>query len=85
MLEARDRVGGRTLAAADKRDLGAGYIGPSQDRMYDLCKRFGLATYKVRISAATDAKIASSLLRFSVFSSASCVECLNSASTQFLS
>lgn len=50
VLEARDRVGGRTLGAPDgRRDLGAGYIGPTQNRIYALCKRFNLLTYKVQI------------------------------------
>jgi len=48
VLEARDRVGGRTLSGPEgKRDMGAGYIGPTQDRMYELCKRFNIPTYKV--------------------------------------
>jgi monoamine oxidase len=48
VLEARDRVGGRTLsqltALGDTVDLGAQWIGPTQDRIAALVKEFGLAT-----------------------------------------
>lgn len=51
LLEARDRVGGRvhTQSFGDYYlDLGAAWIGPTQDRMYALCREFSLrpfATY----------------------------------------
>jgi len=48
VLEARDRVGGRTLsqrlADASTIDLGAQWIGPGQKRMYALAKEFHLKT-----------------------------------------
>lgn len=47
VLEARDRVGGRTWTATLGRgefDLGAQWIGPGQPRMTALVEEFGLAT-----------------------------------------
>lgn len=48
VLEARDRVGGRThgerIGGFDY-DLGAQWIGPTQDRMYALVERLGLSTH----------------------------------------
>ena len=45
VVEARDRVGGRTatvqLADGTAVDLGGQWLGPTQDRMYALCRRFG--------------------------------------------
>ncbi len=49
VLEARDRVGGRTLshetAHGDRIELGAQWIGPTQDRMFKLVKELGLSTF----------------------------------------
>jgi monoamine oxidase len=49
VLEARDRVGGRTLTlpAADGTpiDHGGQWIGPTQDRMAALAERMGVTTY----------------------------------------
>jgi monoamine oxidase len=48
VLEARDRVGGRTLTEdiGDVRfDLGAQWTGPTQYRVADLCARLGVATF----------------------------------------
>jgi monoamine oxidase len=46
VLEARDRVGGRTMngATADGQwvELGGQWLGPTQDRMYELAAEFGL-------------------------------------------
>jgi monoamine oxidase len=48
VLEARDRVGGRTLShtmpTGDVIDLGAQWIGPTQDRVAALAAEFGLQT-----------------------------------------
>lgn len=48
MLEARDRVGGRTLdhelADGERVDLGGQWIGPTQDRVNELVEEFGLDT-----------------------------------------
>lgn len=54
VLEARDRVGGRTL----NRDLGGGkvvemggqWIGPTQDRAYALAEELGLATFPTYVT-----------------------------------
>jgi monoamine oxidase len=48
VLEARDRVGGRTLSqrlGEDYYDLGGQWIGPTQTRMEALATEFGLATF----------------------------------------
>lgn len=49
VLEARDRVGGRTLTRemsnGDRIDLGAQWIGPTQDRMFKLVKEMHLSTF----------------------------------------
>lgn len=49
VLEARDRVGGRTLSqrlsGGDVVDLGAQWLGPTQERMFGLVREFGLTTF----------------------------------------
>ncbi|RKN47964.1 FAD-dependent oxidoreductase [Micromonospora endolithica] len=49
VLEARDRVGGRVLTRwlpdGTQLDLGAQWIGPTQDRVRALVTRYGLATF----------------------------------------
>jgi monoamine oxidase len=48
VLEARDRVGGRTLTTTVEGaafDLGAQWLGPTQTRMHELAHRFDLATF----------------------------------------
>ncbi|KAL7881555.1 hypothetical protein AOLI_G00084030 [Acnodon oligacanthus] len=51
VLEARDRVGGRTFTVQNKQtkwvDLGGAYIGPTQNRILRLAKQYGVKTYKV--------------------------------------
>ncbi|KAI1899630.1 hypothetical protein AGOR_G00063760 [Albula goreensis] len=51
VLEARDRVGGRTFTVRNKEtkyvDLGGAYIGPTQNRILRLAKELGVDTYKV--------------------------------------
>uniref|UniRef100_A0A4W4ETM1 Amine oxidase n=1 Tax=Electrophorus electricus TaxID=8005 RepID=A0A4W4ETM1_ELEEL len=51
VLEARDRVGGRTYTVQNKQtkwvDLGGAYIGPTQNRILRLAKQYGVQTYKV--------------------------------------
>ncbi|GCB77039.1 hypothetical protein scyTo_0015590 [Scyliorhinus torazame] len=51
VLEARDRVGGRTFTIRNNNvkyvDLGAAYVGPTQNRILRLSKELGLETYKV--------------------------------------
>jgi len=48
VLEARDRVGGRTLSqkvGCDWVDLGGQWIGPTQDRLAALARELGVATF----------------------------------------
>lgn len=49
VLEARDRVGGRvyTQRLSDDFyvDLGGQWIGPGQDKIYGLCREFGIETF----------------------------------------
>lgn len=48
VLEARDRVGGRTLSRSlggDVVDLGAQWVGPTQDRVLALARDLGVATF----------------------------------------
>ena len=48
VLEARDRVGGRTHTveeAGAKVDLGGQWVGPGQDHVYDLAAETGVATF----------------------------------------
>jgi len=53
VLEARDRVGGRTWTVADPAyrwvDIGGAYIGPTQRRVARLANELGLQFYKVDI------------------------------------
>ncbi|XP_056286787.1 amine oxidase [flavin-containing] [Pseudoliparis swirei] len=51
VLEARDRVGGRTFTVRNKEvkwvDLGGAYVGPTQNRILRLAKEYGIDTFKV--------------------------------------
>lgn len=51
VLEARDRVGGRTLTKQDPKvkyvDLGGAYLGPTQNHLLRLVKELGIQHYKV--------------------------------------
>lgn len=51
VLEARDRVGGRTYTVEDPVhgwvDLGASYVGPTQDHILKLAKELQVETYPV--------------------------------------
>ena len=50
LLEARDRVGGRTFTEVRDDgswiDRGGAWIGPGQDRIYALMNEFGVPSYK---------------------------------------
>jgi monoamine oxidase len=50
LLEARDRVGGRTFTVEGPEgiwiDRGGAWIGPGQDAIYGLMKEFGVESYK---------------------------------------
>jgi monoamine oxidase len=45
LLEARDRVGGRTFTEV-RDDRGGAWVGPGQDRIYGLMTEFGVSSYK---------------------------------------
>nr|AIT11918.1 monoamine oxidase [Platynereis dumerilii] len=51
VLEARDRVGGRTYTRRDSSykycDVGGSYVGPTQDRIVRLAAELGIKTYKI--------------------------------------
>ncbi|XP_067659788.1 amine oxidase [flavin-containing] B-like [Haliotis asinina] len=51
VLEAQDRVGGRSYTVKDPThgwvDVGAAYVGPTQNRVYRLIKELGLQVYNV--------------------------------------
>ena len=51
VLEARDRVGGRTHTLERDEvkyvDLGGSYVGPTQNRILRMAKNLGIKTYKV--------------------------------------
>ncbi|GFS96917.1 amine oxidase [Nephila pilipes] len=53
VLEALDRVGGRTLTKRDPKvnyvDLGGSYIGPTQDHLFRLTKELGITNYKINL------------------------------------
>ncbi|XP_044525158.1 amine oxidase [flavin-containing] A [Gracilinanus agilis] len=53
VLEARNRVGGRTYTLrnefVDYVDIGGAYVGPTQNRILRLSKELGLETYKVNV------------------------------------
>lgn len=57
LIEARDRVGGRVVnhALADGTMIEAGgqFVGPTQNRMFDLAKEFGVETFHVPADAPT--------------------------------
>ncbi|XP_066212219.1 amine oxidase [flavin-containing] A [Saccopteryx leptura] len=54
VLEARDRVGGRTYTIRNKYvdyvDVGGAYVGPTQNKILRLSKELGLETYKVNVN-----------------------------------
>ena len=57
ILEARDRVGGRTYTVRDPlfnyTDLGGAYVGPTQRRVIRLARQLGLKFYKVNTEPKT--------------------------------
>ncbi|XP_008583930.1 PREDICTED: amine oxidase [flavin-containing] A [Galeopterus variegatus] len=54
VLEARDRVGGRTHTVRNEHvnyvDVGGAYVGPTQNKILRLSKELGIETYKVNVS-----------------------------------
>jgi monoamine oxidase len=60
VLEARDRVGGRTWSRRIGRatfDVGGQWIGPGQARMYALCERLGVGTFPTFTDGASIADV----------------------------
>eukprot|EP00743_Colponemidia_sp_Colp-15_P003110 GILK01003361.1.p1 GENE.GILK01003361.1~~GILK01003361.1.p1 ORF type:complete len:549 (+),score=84.48 GILK01003361.1:93-1649(+) len=57
VLEARDRVGGRTcnliLENGANVDVGGAYVGPTQDRILRVSKEVGVESYKLNFSGKT--------------------------------
>ncbi|XP_063161330.1 amine oxidase [flavin-containing] A-like [Candoia aspera] len=57
VLEARDRVGGRTFTIRNHQvkyvDVGGAYVGPTQNRILRLAKELGIETYKVNVRGDT--------------------------------
>jgi monoamine oxidase len=69
VLEARDRVGGRTYTIRDNSyggytDVGGAYVGPTQRRVARLAKRFGLEFYKVDVEQNTLMNIAENRYKY---------------------
>lgn len=55
VLEARDRVGGRTeggLILGEAVDVGGQWVGPTQIRVLGLCRRLGLQTFPQHLKGA---------------------------------
>ncbi|HWC31849.1 MAG TPA: FAD-dependent oxidoreductase, partial [Actinomycetota bacterium] len=69
VLEARDRVGGRTLTeeldGGHLVELGGQWIGPTQDRMYALVRDLGIETYPTYDAGDQVALLAGKRYRFS--------------------
>ncbi|XP_067828270.1 amine oxidase [flavin-containing] B-like isoform X1 [Heptranchias perlo] len=68
VLEARDRVGGRTHTLHDPRfgytDVGGAYVGPTQNRILRMAKDLGVDTYLVDDSQYCLTEIQGSVRRF---------------------
>jgi len=69
VLEARDRVGGRTLAQSTQHgevlDVGGQWIGPGQDRIRALVDEFALSTYSQPHAGTKFLKIRGNLRTYS--------------------
>lgn len=67
VLEARDRVGGRTegghTADGTPVELGGQWIGPTQNRMYELVDELGLATFPTHNKGQTLVSLGGTLSR----------------------
>ncbi len=68
VLEARDRVGGRTLSKALSNgfvvDMGGQWVGPTQHRVVKLIRELGLRTFKTYNSGASLALIDGAVQRY---------------------
>lgn len=68
VLEARDRVGGRTWSRPlghDRFDLGGQWIGPGQPRMYALVEALGLETFRTHDEGQTVLDLGHRVTRYS--------------------
>lgn len=69
LLEARDRVGGRSLNAelpsGDPIDIGGQWIGPTQDRLAQYAAEFGVERYPTHINGANVLEIDGTLQTYS--------------------
>jgi monoamine oxidase len=69
MLEARGRVGGRTLNAElgdDKVvEIGGQWVGPTQDRLYELAAELGIETFPTYIDGENVLELGGKLRRYS--------------------
>ncbi|WP_254829249.1 flavin monoamine oxidase family protein [Haloglomus salinum] len=67
VLEARDRVGGRTLTRevdGHALDMGAQWIGPGQHRMHALVAELGVETFPQHDAGATQFRVAGEVREF---------------------
>ncbi len=67
VLEARDRVGGRTLSfehGGAAFDLGGQWLGPTQDRAYALARELGVATFPTHHAGAHLVDVGGRVRRF---------------------
>ncbi|KAK2154325.1 hypothetical protein LSH36_271g07045 [Paralvinella palmiformis] len=68
VLEARDRVGGRTWTVEDPdygyTDIGGAYVGPTQRRVFRLAKELGVETYYVNQKEKTILNIKGTFMKY---------------------
>jgi len=69
LLEARDRVGGRTLneplGEGKVVEIGGQWVGPTQDRLYELAAEFGIETFPTYIEGENVLELGGRLRRYS--------------------
>src|SRR5688572_21305663 len=69
LLEARNRVGGRTLneQIGDGKivEIGGQWVGPTQDRLYELAAEFGIKTFPTYIEGENVLELGGRLRRYS--------------------
>jgi monoamine oxidase len=69
LLEARDRVGGRTLNADIGGDqvveIGGQWVGPTQDRLYELATELGIETFPTYVEGENVLELGGRLRRYS--------------------
>ncbi len=69
VLEARNRVGGRTLNAdlgdGNVVEIGGQWVGPSQDRLYELASELGIETFPTYVEGENLLELDGKLTRYS--------------------